>query len=206
MTTFVVPYAPDAGDARERAYERVRAHLSTFGEPVLVVPLGADLSAPAASIAVARNEGGRRVGDDVIVFNDADSLVEGFQIIRAASLARQEPGLVLAYSRYRRLTQESTEAILADGWHADLVEDDWSMEGSLSSGCVAISVAAFAELGGYDETWLDGFEDYDLALRSQRMYGELRRVSGDLLHLWHERPAVEPERGRDVARWNELYG
>ncbi len=206
MTTFVVPFSAREEGARTRNFSRVYEHLRTFGEDIHHV--GVDLSddCPARAIANARNRGAFFVADDVIVFNDADSLVEGFQIIRAASLARQEPGLVFAYTRYRRLTKASTEAIVEHGWHANLVESEWESDTSLSSGCVAISVASFNALGGYDETWLDGFEDYDLALRSRERYRNPRHVPGDLLHLWHERPAVEPENGRDLARYKELYG
>lgn len=207
MTTFIVPYAPHSAaddDRRRLNFQRVNKHLKTFGEPVRVGPIDLSLP-PAQGIAKARNWGAHGVKDDVIVFNDADSLVEGFQIIRAASLARQEPGLVFAYTRYLRLTKSSTEAILRDGWHTHLIESDWESRESLSSGCVAISVESFNEVGGYDETWLDGFEDYDFALRCNALWPN-RRVSGDLLHLWHERPLVEPENGRDVKRWNELYG
>lgn len=211
MTTFIVPYARGsaaADDRRFHNYAFVHHYLNTFGEPIHTMPLGLPgehLDEPASRIARARNQGAEMAASDVLVFNDADSLVSGFQIIRAITAARQEPGLVLAYSRYRRLTRASTDRILADGWKAEHVESDWQSETSLSSGCVAISAACFDEIGGYDETWLDGFEDYDFALRCNERWGN-RRVPGDLLHLWHERPAVEPEAGRDADRYRERWG
>lgn len=204
--TYVIPYGPNGDPCRERNYERVRAHLATMGDPVKTIELPTG-DGYAQRIARARNNAVAPLLADlghVFVFNDADSLVDGFQLIRACSLARQEPGLVLAYTRYRRLTPESTASILADGWKTEHVESEQDLPNSLSSGCVAISVASFREVGGYDDTWQDGFEDYDFALRCNALW-PLRRVNGDLLHLWHERPAVEPENGRDRARYQALY-
>ncbi len=154
-------------------------------------------------VAKARNRA-LAFGEDSFVFNDADSLCRPEQIQTAVRLAEMSPGLVFAYTSYCRLSQRATEALMSwrDAFEAPV---EWEMVGSLSSGCVAISRESFLEAGGYDESWLDGYEDYDFALRCNERWPN-RRVEGELVHLWHPRPAVEPENGRDRRRFEERWG
>lgn len=155
-------------------------------------------------VSYARNALADMSDEAVILFNDADSLCKPEQIREAVRLAEEAPGLVFAFTNYCRLSQKTTESLTSwrDACDAPV---EWEMYGSNSSGCVAISRESFLQVGGYDETWLDGYEDYDFAFRCAEMFGPNRRVEGDLIHLFHPRPAVEPENGRDRERFEKKW-
>jgi hypothetical protein len=151
--------------------DRVLAHLNGAGlRTFTVAPL------TVTTMGQARNLGAELTmlepdPAEVLVFNDADSVVPSRQILRAVEWARQSPGLVYAYDLYLRLD--------ADG----RIEQE--LFAPPSAGCIAISRAAFGELGGFDvrfQGW--GYEDVEFATRAQRLW-PIRRVSGILEHLWH---------------------
>lgn len=156
----------------------------------------------AGQLARARNWGAQLHDlGDVLVFNDGDSLVTPNQLNDATRLAEEAPGLVFAFTVYSRLAN-----VPITHWsEAFTAPVEWQMFNSFSSGCVAIRRECFEEVGGYDETWQYGFEDYDFAQRCAKLW-PIRRVEGELYHLWHPRPAVEPENGPDRERYELLYG
>jgi GT2 family glycosyltransferase len=156
---------------------------------------------PARRISAARNYGARGAHHATLVFNDADSLCKPEQVRWMVRLAEQAPGLVFGFTVYSRLAD-----VPITHWpDAFTAPVEWQMFHSLSSGCIAIRRECFEEVGGYDETWQYGFEDYDFAQRCAKLW-PLRRVEGELYHLYHPRPAVEPENGPDAARYAEMYG
>lgn len=152
--TVIVPYFGE-NPLREEALIRVMRHLSDSGlDPCFFA---------GGNPAAARNNGARETGDDVLVFNDADSLVPAVQIREAARLADTGPGLVYAYTLYLRGREHIFNAP--------------------SFGCAAIRRSCFDELGGFDET-LETHEDVDFAMRSQQRW-PVRRVDGILEHIGH---------------------
>lgn len=171
--------------------------------PVKWTLIPADSRGMSARLARARNEGAGigegLIDGDVIVFNDADSLCQPENIHRAVELAAEAPGLVFAWDTYYRLSQKTTGNV---GRWQDAFEQPvaWGMYESLSAGCMAISRRCFQEVGGFDPSWATACEDYDFADRCNRLWPN-RRVAGELIHLWHPRPAVEPENTRDGKRW-----
>jgi hypothetical protein len=167
---------------------------------LVIQPLEGD-DGPAARIARARNNGAKLATGDVLVFNDADSLVPAANVHRAVGMAEYAPGLVFAWREYLRLER----GLLRSYRDALGAPAGWSMMDSLSCGCSAISRACFDEMGGFDETWERGFEDYDFAQRCSELW-PLRRIDGPLKHLWHPRPDIEPEDSHaDAERYWNLY-
>lgn len=160
MTYVIVPYL-EGNPLREEAVLEVWDHLTAGG-------FHGETSI-AGSPARSRNAGAAHTDADVLVFNDADTIVPHEQIREAVRLAKEAPGLVYAYTLYVRR-----------GPRGEMIG---SFMNPPSHGCVAISRACFDELGGYDEQ-LVTHEDVDLAMRSQERW-PVRRVEGIAEHLWH---------------------
>ena len=197
----IVPFCAKPGDAR---YANMMLVNNMYYEalPEMRWLLTGCFGPGATNIADARNSRGfARLPEDVLVFNDADSLCQPEQIREAVRLAEEAPGLVFAFDVYSRLA----DVPIATWKEAFEAPVEWSMFNSLSSGCIAIRRECFEQVGGYDETWQYGFEDYDFAQRCAKLW-PIRRVRGELVHLWHPRPAVEPEDGPDAKRYVDLYG
>ena len=134
----VIPYLT-TDDWRHRA-----AHLvSDLYREELPWPVNWELIPPdsrgmSARLARARNNGvGEYPYDELIVFNDADSLCQPENIHRAVELAAEKPGLVFAWDIYYRLSQRATQMV--ERWQ-DAFEQpvSWGAYGSLSAGCMAI--------------------------------------------------------------------
>jgi hypothetical protein len=188
----VVAVVPAYGLADERALNAdcVLAHLRREGLQTLTVA-----SLNGGSPAHARNLGAElarreRPDLDVLVFNDADSLVPGRQILEAVVQARRAPGLVYAFDLYCRLSAGASAGVrdaIGDGAPVGLmsvgVEEE--LVNAPSAGCVAISAQEFAEAGGFDQRFVGwGYEDVEFAQRCAKRF-PVRRVSGPLYHLWH---------------------
>lgn len=186
-------------DCRVRAFDRVRDHIASLGWPVKLPP--------GTNPAIARNRG-RDLDCDVLVFNDADTLVPLEQITEAIQLAAASPGLVFAFTEYRRLggyisdhLRETEDAFVAPAFET-FIEPP-------SHGCVTISRDCFVETGGYDER-LEVFEDIAFtAVCEERWAG--RRVDGPAVHLWHSRvgepgdPAFEERYAASREVWEANY-
>jgi GT2 family glycosyltransferase len=166
---------------RHRAYQIVTKHLEPLHGEVLVPFSG------KYSRAKTRNLLAEYAVGDVLVFNDADTIVPLDQILEAMTLAAEAPGLVYGYDLYVRLTREGTEAYTA-GDDEDMllsrpIEKTFTNSGSM--GCVAIQAECFRAVGGFDESYVGwGWEDIDFAMRCGDRW-PARRVPGPAYHLWH---------------------
>ena len=182
----------DLDPGRERVYGHVLAALK--GLPLIS---GGE---PDDNRAQARNRLARSAAQttaDVYVFVDADSLVPRNNLLEAARLAGETPGLVFAFDVYQRLSRASTSRL--NHWQeAFSLPVEWEMYDSPSMGATAISRACFDELGGFDESF-DACEDVDFSQRAARLW-PVRRLPGELVHLWHPRPAVEPQNHPHASR------
>jgi GT2 family glycosyltransferase len=146
-------------------------HLADGGFSPVVVS-----TPPPWSPGKARNRGAWLALGEVLVFNDADTIVPHEQIREAARLAAEQPGLVYGYSLYLSLA-EGAEPV------SGKVERE--IVNSPSMGCAAISRECFERLGGFDESYQGwGYEDVDFAVRAAELW-PLRRVEGPAYHLWH---------------------
>jgi GT2 family glycosyltransferase len=191
----VVPwrYSPE----RHRQAAHVWRLLERYG--LRVIAEGAKPWSPGA----ARNAGARAAQGDVLLFNDADTVAPLEQLVTACQLAKSEPGLVYGYDAYYRLSPDGTNLALVGNLleRCPLLETFYAPP---SLGVAAISRAAFDELGGFDEGFVDwGYEDVDFAQRAAAL-APLRRVPGPAWHLWHGArrtdDAPEDSDPRKVAR------
>jgi hypothetical protein len=166
----VVPWIDNGNTQRRAAQQRVTQHLRDGGYQLYVrAPVD-----PEASPGAARNAGAAQAiseGCDLLVFNDADSIVSYRQLDELVATADAAPGLVFGYSLYKRLDREMR-----------CYQEIWAAP---SMGCVAIQAACFDEVGGFEmgfQGW--GYEDVEFANRCAALW-PLRRVEGPLYHLWH---------------------
>lgn len=136
------------------------------------------------SRARAINHGVSLGGEEIVLVNDADTIVAPWQLLRAVAYARGAPGLVYGYYRYRRLSRRATENLdcWQDAFHSEV---EWQMLEAPSVSVMAIRRADFDALGGFDERFEGwGYEDIDFSTRAAGL-APLRRIDGDLFHLWH---------------------
>jgi hypothetical protein len=143
----------------------------------------------------ACNRAANSSGAEVIVFNDADSLVDPLQLAKAVLRAGQLEGAVRAYSRYRRISEAATRA-LTDWRQAFGAEVYWEQESTASHGVFAVHRRTFCEAGGYDPRFVYFYDDLSFDIRAASIPQE--RIAGDLYHLWHP-PRESP--GSDDALW-----
>ncbi len=178
MTLVIVPaYGDDP--LRLRNLGAVLNHLTREDLDASSFVLPDDIASPGA----ARNLSARMTGSEVLVFNDADSIVSGNQIREASRLASIAPGLVFAYDLYVRASRRASVQYAADPDFPLGAERVIHSSGSM--GCVAIQRECFDALGGFDEAYVGwGYEDLDFARRAGARW-PLRRVTGPLFHLWH---------------------
>lgn len=140
------------------------------------------------------NEKARSTSCDVLVFNDADSIVPPAQLRQAAERAavRAEWGtfaMVRAYTVYRRISEAQSAKV--HNWQDVLRCDDivWEQEHTVSHGVLAIHRESFLRVGGYDPRFHYFYDDCSFDIRATETIDQVR-IPGPLYHLWH--PAREP--------------
>lgn len=180
--SVIIPYAGD-DLYRQRSLEDVQdLYYSELPEFDVSVIRGEEKRFSRAALL---NQGVADAKGQIIVVNDADSLCWPAQIREAAALAEEAPGLVWAYTQYRRLSREGTEAVFTyrDALVSNAVE--WEMVNAPSNGCAAIRRSCWLDVGGMDEGF-QGWGYEDIAFNNRcASYWPLRRVTGPLVHLWH---------------------
>ncbi len=204
----VMVLVPTGGDDphRARALHLLLDYYLDFFDFDVVMVGGADVDKGGALNRAVRH---LPVEVDVLVLNDGDSLVAPHQLAQAVRLATLEPGLVFAYSRYRRIDQATSEqvrtAVDLFGLPDEAVE--WEKLQSGSHGCVAIRRDCWQRVGGLDPAFgMAGYEDLAFNTVCEAFWPS-RRVAGDLYHLWHPRGwDADPEReAANLARYREQY-
>jgi hypothetical protein len=199
----IVPYG--SGDPhRNAAAEIVQGYYACeFPTWRLAWHGSAHLGDAPFSRAEAINQAARHItAADLLVINDADSLCEPDRVREAVELAAAAPGLVRAYTSYRRLTREATEALRPAGY-LDAFQGpfEWEMENAHAHGCVAVRRECFEQVGGYDPKFRGwGYEDLAAEMLYDAHWPD-RRTPGLLAHLWHP-PASD---GPGVKENEQLY-
>jgi hypothetical protein len=182
--SIVMTYLP--GDAHREASYRHVVDWYFLGLGPVYVEAGVGGRAAAINRAVAATDG------DVIVQVDSDSLVPHDAIRLAIDMASTADGLVVPHSRYLYLTEAVTAEVLAGrGDPMACGPDDCDSHGPNGVGnAVVFSRATWRQAGGYDERMRFG-DDAAFAYACEAFTGQpTRRVGGDVVHLWHPRPAM----------------
>lgn len=180
---IIVPYG-GANPHREAAKEHVLQYLGSVCPEVYGHLVTSDVRPfPKAQLV---NHAVHEVTAPVVLLVDADTVVPAAQILEAVRLAGEAPGLVFAFDHYQRLTRAATARVLAgEHCHPGPSWIEWSRHDAGSHGCIVVQRESFLAVDGYDERFAGwGYEDLDLNRRMAERW-PLRRVPGDLYHLWH---------------------
>lgn len=168
-TVLIIPFVQNPlNPLRNKAFKILMEHFTNSPWPIIIAK---DDKKPYSKSRIL-NEAVEENDADIIVFNDADSICKIEQIEEAINLTRKEHGLVFAYTTYVRLNQ--------DGEREPTLFEPWR-----SHGCVVIQRDDFIKLKGYNESFFSWApDDMDFNRRAAELW-PLRRVPGELLHIWH---------------------
>jgi GT2 family glycosyltransferase len=221
MVSFIIPVKNDAGRLR-RCLASVAASRRGADAEVIVVDNGStDDSAavarasgaavrvvPAGRVSRLRNEGASTARGDLLAFVDADHELGSDWL--AAALDAMAPAEVGAAGALYVAPPDGTWVQRTYGWLRGRTVGRAPVRW-LGSGNVIVRRAAFAALGGFDET-LESCEDVDFC---ERLRGAGWRLVADerLLSIHHGDPATlatlfraERWRGRDNLRITLRHG
>lgn len=192
---------------REASWRYVRTHLTRVAAAVTTAD--ADFSQPF-SRAASRNaavDHAKRALADVVILHDADMLAPRGAYAEMASLAHETRRLVVGYTQYRALSEQSTRGVLRgekDPWaEAPLgTTEGWSV-----GGIIAIAPDAWDEIGGMDERFKGwGCEDFAFAHAASIVLGPNLRIGTSAIHLWHPHAnGSDPEAETANAALMEQY-
>lgn len=173
----VIAYHDYGCPHRAASFEFVHAYYTELGFPVTVE------SGEPFTRARAINTAVRRSTTDIIIQSDPDSFVARESLYEAVNLA-ESPGLVIPHDRYLYLTQQATEAFLAG--RTDVTDCD--MVGRGVGNVTVFSRQTWWQAGGFDERFgMWGGDDAAFGYATEAFCGPIRRLPGDMVHLWHPR-------------------
>jgi SAM-dependent methyltransferase len=200
-TVFLVPRRPDGG-VRDRLWNRCRSHWQESCPGIPIVE-GTSPEGPFNRAAAIN-----RAADgpwDVAIILDADVVVPAAQIHEAVEVARSTERLTLAFTDYVGLNAQTTEKVLR-GAEPRVDRGVWVRKRNHESSAVVVPRPLWDEAGGFDERFVGwGQEDVAFAQACRVLGGELQRVSGAVIHLWHPKT---PEKDRRLDGWkaNQALG
>jgi glycosyltransferase involved in cell wall biosynthesis len=189
-TSILVPYR--AGEAwRDRAWTFNRARWEAMPDvEVVVCDPGPGRHPGEFNHPRAINDAARRASGDVFIVADADTAFHPDWVAEAVREVRLGAPWVLPRF-YDKVDQPSTERILAGGG-LDGYTVEWRGEAVSWSGLVVVPAAGFQVVGGYDERWeWWGADDVAFAMSMLTLWGEVVRLEGAAMHLWHPTPIDE---------------
>lgn len=137
--------------------------------------------------SAAYNRGARETDADILVFTEADILIDFDQIDQAIVLARQAPGLVIPFSEFLALSAEHSQEIRAGRCdpHNCVAPVVKGYRGSIGAVNV-MSRRTYDLVGGYDEQFEGAWYDDDAMLIAFNICaGPTRWVDGPAYHLHH---------------------
>lgn len=200
MTTVSIVTAFNGRDDLDRrvAYDYCCSWYGQLGWEIVID------SSPGGK-AAAVNAGVEQSTGNVIVQLDMDSLVPYDRLREAVDLAAEADGLVVPHDRYLYLTADATADIyVGDGW-ASKGPGDCESFGQLGVGNVVVfSRRTFDTVGGFDPRFKGwGGDDAAFAIACWGWFGDTRRLPGDVVHLWHSRPASQR---MGINRYGHILG
>jgi hypothetical protein len=180
----VVPFRAGDCEWRARSHEVVVGHLRRVLPDADIVD--SDVPGEPFSRGAALNAAVRLSDADVIVAHDADVIADPAAVHEAIRLAAEQPGLVQPFDVMVHTSRATTRKV----WDGEPCSGGqrWTETRKVPLvGTVNVCSRHTWETAG---GWLDAFrgwgcEDVAFAAQCSRLVAPMRRVSGDLVHLWH---------------------
>jgi hypothetical protein len=178
---------------------------------VLVVDDGR--TAGPFSRSAAYNRGYAQTTADVVVWNEADTLIPHRQLEQAIEAATAALGLVVPFTARHELSVGDTTAVLTGGADPFALTGQTVFPDRASFGqCGVTSRATMTEIGGrWDQGFSGwGYDDNGMMLVFRVLAGEPRWVDGPGMHLWHPHALTDPDPEQraaiaaNEARWVQM--
>ena len=131
----------------------------------------------------ALNRAVARCGSDVLVIVDADTVCDPLLLDQMVAMVRSNEVPWCVTTEYVQLTRSQTDVVLATGrldWQG---EPEWVGHGATCCGVVVVPRQAFDLVGGFG--W--GANDGAFRCAVDALWGNLFKVKGETVHLWHPR-------------------
>lgn len=194
----LIPWRDGGCEHRQANWRHVRRMWADRGYLVLPADDGGTPFSRGGSINLAAE---LVAGDvDVLILADADTIIDDDQVRSAITAAAAQPGLVVAFDRYRYLTRPATDIALAgDVARAARRQAEFTLERTVSS-VVAVSRSTWEAAGGFDprfRAW--GHEDIAFEAACATLAGPTRWIPGPVHHLWHPTEANRPAANEELA-------
>jgi hypothetical protein len=139
--------------------------------------------------SAAYNRGARMTDAEVLVYSEADMLLDPAQILQGVELAAAKPRLVVPFSRFMAMSEHDSERVRRREIHPSEAEAQMVRRECTSIGAVNIVSREALELvgGGYDEAFEGHAYDDDAMEWAFRIAtgNETKFVPGDAWHQWH---------------------
>lgn len=178
-----MPYRNRGNERRELNLERVLEHLTGFDVHVVDDGRTGDAQfnrSAAYNRGVAETRG-------TVIFHEADMLVPHCQLVEAAWLAQERPGLVIPFRNYSALGEDDSVHILNHTAEPADFEPVLFLADGFSMGAVgAASRVTLDAIGQWDECFEGAWFDDNAMFRAFEVAaGPARWVDGGAYHLWH---------------------
>lgn len=200
--SLLVPFREDKSGTRTFTWSWLREHWTQV-LPDAEIVIGEDDGFPYSK-SVAINDAAARATGDIFIILDADVLIstDVIENCAAAIRAASSPLWYMPHSEAFRLTRDCSEKMMMQGKRYETVDApspaDVEDQTTLAPGFIQIlSRHAFEKVGGMDERFRGwGGEDGSFVAAVDTLYGGHTRLSGHVLHLWHDRPGAGSSRTR----------
>lgn len=190
--SVLIPFRGNGDVLRDENFGHVWTQwLQFLGEGAEIIIGDSPASAPF-NLTTARNNAAKRSKGDVLIFADADTLFQPHCVSEALGMImRGEREWVVPYDHYYNATapwSASWKARPHPLTHPPAFEHDLPSV----SGVLAVSRKAYDEVGGFDERFIGwGWEDLAFTCALGSLFGNLTRVPGFVVHLYHHRSVAE---------------
>lgn len=176
-TEVVIAYRDLGCPHRRRSFEFVHDYYQRLGYPITV-----ESGDETFTRASALNTAIHRSTADIIIQSDPDSFV-ALDALRDAVRLAERPGLVIPHDRYVYLTEQATGAFY-EGREAN----EYDQIGKGVGNVTVFSRHTWEASGGFDERFgMWGGDDAAFAYATEAFCAPIRRLPGDMIHLWHPR-------------------
>ena len=183
----VIPWRDSGDPHRRRNAEHVAGYYRHLDVgPVIISGDGADEG--PFNRHRAYNRGYVQASTDVVLWNEADTLIPRAQIEQAADLAMQTPGLVLPYDQRYELDPRGARLVWAgvDPFTCESTERVWAPRASIGQAGITSRTTMQAIGGRWPEQFAGwGYDDDAMVHVFATLAGPTRWVAGRGVHLWH---------------------